>query len=75
MKPKLVRNAVSEEDSNISLVNSERSVSRKDHCSFKTVNKSKFKKHKKKTDIPASPERKKPKLASDVSKASVKEIL
>ena len=68
-KLNLVKHAVSGHDSDISIVKSERSVS------FKTANKSKFKKHKKTTNRPASPERKKLKLASDVSKAIVEEII
>ena len=75
---KLAKHEESEHESEMSEVKSERSVSKMDHCGFKTKGKPKLKrnknKHEKQTSS-ASPERKRIKLASSMSKEIVIEII
>ena len=75
---KLARHEETEQDGDSSHIKPEQSVSKSDQCGFKTMSKPKLKRNKKKPDkhtSPASPERKKIKLASDMSKEIVEEII
>ena len=77
----VTKNHVNKEQGEPSSTDSEsdKSVYKCDECDFKTINKTRFKKHIKKVHRKHpgsnSPARKKPKVASDVSKAIVDDIL